>query len=347
MRDDGRPSIVVDHDVLKETFSPETLRARDSQLEQILCCLLPVTKNHKPIHTWLHGKPGTGKTTTAIHALRHIEEKGRIKSVIINCWEKRTFYEILDEMTSQLRILGADEHRTSFKLERLRSHLKEHPFLVVLDEVDQIKNGELSTVLYNLDSMLNAGLICISGSMQILEELEERVRSRLNPHTIFFPRYSRTNLLDILTYRAQLALAPGSWTRLALERIAAAARGDARAAIRMLHKTVVLADHRRLDKITTRALEEQLSAAKEAEKSAILNSLTQDHRILFKIVERKCQILSGDLWQEYQQCCERLKKKPLAARTFYDYANRLVQAGLVKCERARVKGKVMLFKPCN
>ena len=35
---------------------------------------------------------------------------------------------------------------------------------------------------------------------------------------------------------------------------------------------------------------------------------------------------------------------PVASRTFSDYSNMLVHAGLIACERARMKGKVRLFK---
>ncbi len=340
-------SVIVDEALLRESYVPPKLKARETQSEQILCCLSPVIKRRKPIHTWLHGKPGSGKTATAIYALRDLEEKNRIKSVIVNCWEKHSFYEILDEMISQLRVLRAEEHRTSFKLEKLCSYLKDRAFVVILDEIDQIKPRELSTILYNLDSVLNAGLVCISDSTRALQELEERVLSRLNPHTVFFPRYSRKSLLEILTYRAELALAAGSWSRTALQRIAAVAQGDARVAIRMLRRAAVLADHQRMDKITTRSLEGQIKAAKEARKTGILNNLTQDHRILYKIVKQQRQVLSGDLWQKYLQHCARLRRKPLASRTFSDYANRLVQARLITSERARVKGKVRLFKIVN
>lgn len=273
-----------------------------------------------------------------------LEEKAPVKSLIINCWKKRTFYEILDEMISEFRILRADEHRTSFKLEKLRSFFQDGPFVVVLDEVDQVKPRDLSSVLYNLDSMLNAGIVCVSDSTRALMGLEERVRSRLNPHTIFFPCYSRQTLLEILTNRAELALAEGSWSHTALRRIAAMAEGDARAAIRMLRRAAVLADHQRLDRITTAILQEQIKAAKDTRKAHILNSLTQDHRIFYEIVKQKGKILSGHLWQEYLQRCECLRRKPLASRTFSDYANRLVQTGLITSERARVKGKVRLFK---
>lgn len=96
--------------------------------------------------------------------------------------------------------------------------------------------------------------------------------------------------------------------------------------------------------ITTKTLEDQIRAVKETRKTHILDSLTQDHRMLYEIVEQKGQALSVDLWQEYLQRCSQLRRKPLAPRTFSDYANRLVHAGLITSQRARVKGKVRLFK---
>lgn len=344
MNDNGHTSIILEHDILRGNYIPFKLKGRETQTEQILCCLSPAIKRHKPIHTWLYGKPGSGKTATAISVLRLLEEKHGVRSIIINCWEKHTFYQILDAMISDLRILRAEGNRTSFKLEKIRSYLKEHPFIVLLDEVDQIKPAELSTILYNLDSMLNAGLVCISDSTAALHELEERVRSRLNPHTVFFPRYTRTNLLEILRYRAELALAENSWSHTALRRIASMAQGDARVAIRMLRRAAMLADHHQVDRITTTTLAEQIKAVKKTRETSILNNLTQDHRILYKIIKRNEQILSGDLWHSYLEHCSRIKRKPLASRTFSDYMNRLVQTGLISSERARVKGKVRLFK---
>jgi orc1/cdc6 family replication initiation protein len=343
MYDTNHSSIIIDHDVLRESYVPEKLKAREAQKEQILCCLSPVVDKHKPIHAWLYGKPGTGKTTTAIHALRRLEDEASIKTVAINCWEKQTFYDILNAMVSEFRILRAEENRTSFKLEKLRLHLKDIPLVVLLDEVDQIRRSELSTVLYNLDSILNAGLICISDSTRPLAELEERVRSRLNPHTILFPAYPCSQLLEILAHRAGLALCEGSWSQTALRQIARTTADDARAAIRMLHRAAVMVDHQRMDRITTASLKVQFNAARETRRTCILNSLTQDHRMLYEIIKQERQILSGDLWQKYLQCCERVKRRPLASRTFSDYVNRLADGGLITSERARVKGKVRLF----
>ena len=52
----------------------------------------------------------------------------------------------------------------------------------------------------------------------------------------------------------------------------------------------------------------------------------------------------NDLWQAYLDRCGKAGTKPLAARTFFNYVNTLVQKGLLACERARVKGKLRLFR---
>ncbi|MCX5637311.1 MAG: AAA family ATPase [Planctomycetota bacterium] len=344
MYETGQTSMIVEGSILRESYIPEKLFARETQIQEILRCLSPLQNKRKPINLWLYGPSGAGKTATAIYLLNHLKEKAGIKGILINCWQKDSFYEILDEIISQLRILGAEEHRTSMKLEKLRRYLNNQPFVIVLDEIDQLKPSERSTTLYNLDSLGNVGIICISNSRQPLFELEERVRSRLNPYTVFFPAYFSETLVEILTYRAETALVAGVWSKKALRQIAEMASGDARVAIRTLQATAELAENERLDAISTHTLERQWDNARQAKQDHILKSLTEDHRILYQIVKQRGQILSGDLWVEYLQHCVQAKRKPLASRTFSDYVNRLAQVGLIISERARVKGKVRLFK---
>ena len=344
MNDADRASIIVDEAMFRETYIPEKLHARGDQIQEILRCLAPALKKRKPIHLWLHGKPGTGKTATALHILKHLKEKSGIDGLRINCWEKDTFYEILDEVISQLKILRAEEHRTSLKLEKLRKHLGDQPFIVILDEIDQLKPAERSTMLYNLASLGNVGVICISNSQQPFFELDERVRSRLNPCAVSFAEYNSKDLMDILNHRAELALAAGVWSDQTLRQVVDMASGDARVAVRNLKAAAEFAETQRLDAISTHALKKQWDSARDAKQAYILKNLTEDHRILYHIVKQQGQILSGELWQKYLQHCEQIKRKPLASRTFSDYVNRLVQTGLMISERARVKGKVRLFK---
>jgi cell division control protein 6 len=335
--------MIEDQVALSEAFAPDKLLHREEQVREISRCLSPATKRRKPMNMWVYGKAGSGKTATIRHVLSRLKEKSNVDSLRINCFEKNSFFEILDDIIIQLRILRAEEHRTSLKLEKLRKHLGDRPFIVVLDEVDRIKPSERSSTVYNLDSVGNVGMVCISNSHESMFELDERVRSRLNPHPVSFPAYTAGSIMDILTHRANLALSAGAWTDKALKRIAGMAEGDARVAIRTLRNAAELSEDEHSGRISVRNLQRKWSEAREAKKQYSLKSLTEDHRMLYEIIKKECRVLSGDLWQRYLRKCSRLKRKPLAARTFSDYANRLVQVDLISSERARVKGKVRVF----
>jgi orc1/cdc6 family replication initiation protein len=339
-----KTSLIEEQVALGEDFVPEKLIHRDRQMREISRCLSPAVNNRKPIHLWLHGRSGSGKTSTARHVLSRLEERYHIDGLLVNCWEKDTFFEILDDIVLQLRILRAEEHRTSLKLKKLRKHLGERPFIVILDEVDRMKPSEQSATIYNLNAIGNVGLICISESRKPLFELKSRVRSRLNPYPVFFPEYSSVALIDILQYRASLALSAGTWSDSALKRIADMAQGDARAAIRTLRNAAEFSEYEHCDRISTCGLQQKWNDARKARRLHTLDSLTQDHRMLYEIIKKEGRILSGDLWKKYSRRCSRIRRKPLASRTFSDYANRLIRAGLISSERARVRGKVRLFE---
>lgn len=330
--------------MLRDSYIPDKILAREGQIKEIMKHLSPLTKRRKPLNLWLHGPPGAGKTTTAFHVLRELKEKSNINGILVNCWEKNSFYDILDDIILQLRILRAEEHRTSLKLQKLRKHLSGSSFIIVLDEIDRLKSSERSSVLYNLDTLGNIGLVCISNSRQALFGLEHRVRSRLNAYSVHFPAYADEDVINILAERARIALPDGLHSGHTLSQIAGMASGDARVAIRTLQAAAQLAENEKRNAICVDSLKKQLASARQAKQDYLLTGLTKDHRILYRIVKQKGQVLSGDLWQEYLRHCEQVKRKPLAPRTFSDYINGLAHTGLITSERARVKGKVRLFR---
>jgi Cdc6-like AAA superfamily ATPase len=121
------------------------------------------------------------------------------------------------------------------------------------------------------------------------------------------------------------------------------AEGDARTAIQALRRAAELTEEGEAV-VSVDVLAEQHALAAEARSAYVLGSLAEDHRALYEIVRQRGEVLSNDLWQEYLRQCNESGRKPLAARTFSNYANALVQKGLLACEQARVKGKVRLFK---
>ena len=336
--------VLVDRAVLSDAYLPDRLAGRQTQAHEISRCLSPAMQSFGPAHLWLHGRPGTGKTTTVTRLLAELQKTEGVPNVAVNCWQKDTYFEVVDDIVRQLRILRADENRTATKLEKLRRHLEGRRFLIVLDEIDRVCPSERSAAIYNLLSLEGVGLICISSSPQALLELEERVRSRLSPHVIQFPSYSPEEVTQILMYRAAAGLVPDAWSDQTLAQISSVAQGDARVAIRALRKAVAMADAENREKISVRPLKKQWDQQRRIRQEHLLSTLTEDHRLLCEVVARRGEILSGDLRQEYLRRCETIGRKPIASRTFSKYVNTLVQKGLVASEQARVKGKVRLFK---
>jgi len=91
-------------------------------------------------------------------------------------------------------------------------------------------------------------------------------------------------------------------------------------------------------------MEKAWSSVQELRKEYLLSKLTRGHRILYRIVAYQGEILSSDLRQLYLLECSRMKRRPIAERTFSNYINDLKRAGLAWVERARVRGKVRLIK---
>jgi len=337
-------TIVTNPDILSENYVPANIPARETQIQELTFCLSPALKKKKPMHAWLHGKPGAGKTLIAKFILRKIEREAYVEGTYVNCWEQNSYYSVLDKLVRELRILGAEKLNTSFKLERLEACLGSRPFVIVLDEIDQPKRTERDSIIYNLCNIGNVGLICVCNSRTILYSMDGRIKSRLNSKQIELNPYTEDDLAYILEWRAELALYPSSWNKKTLAKIAELAEGDARVAIQTLKNAAYNAENGLSPRIKEKHIKEGYNAAKDLKKTYLLNKLTTHHRLLYDLVKEKKTIHSGQLWKVYLETCAKLKKQPIALRTFSEYINKLIELDLVQVDRALVRGKVRVFK---
>ena len=338
------PSIITNPDLLDETYIPANIPVRESHINELTHCLRPAVKRKKPMHAWLHGRPGTGKTLTAKFILRKIKEEGYVDGVYINCWEQNSYYSVLDKLVRELRILGAEKLNTSYKLERLEKFIGSKPFIIVLDEIDLPKRYERDSIIYNLCELGNVGLICVCNSRSVLYSMDERIKSRLNAKQLEFNHYSESDLAFILKRRAEFALYPGSWSAKSLNKIASLAEGDARVAIQTLKNAAYNAENDFSRRIKEKHIKEGHSSVKIRNRTYLLDKLSSHHRLLYELVKKNKEINSGELWKAYLAKCAKLKKQPIALRTFSEYMNKLIELDLVKWDRALVRGKVRVFR---
>lgn len=267
----------------------------------------------------------------------------RVGGVYVNCWDNPTFLSALDCIARELRMLGAEELSTSFKLERLKKQLSRERAVVVLDEIDRAVPKDRNAILYNLSDLPTVGLICICNSQFVYFGLEERVKSRLNPVRILFQEYSSDELLDILNGRARYALAPYSYGEDILQTIARLSDGGARIAIQTLKTSAYLAENNDKKEVSALHVERAWNSAKELKKTYLLRRLPDHHRLLYELIAKKPGILSGDLRRFYLKTCNARKIKPIAIRTHVNYCKKLVELGLVQAKRAVIQGKTREF----
>jgi cell division control protein 6 len=343
MSRDHLAHLVHQPDLLLEDYVPAEVAARELQVAQLRQALGPALQRRKPVHVWLHGNPGTGKTVTARWVTERLWREGGLKGLYLNCWRYPTYFSILDLIVRELRILGAERLTVSFKLERLSRHLDDTPMVVVLDEIDQLSPKDRNSTLYNLSQVTNVGLVCVCNSESVYFGLEERIKSRLNPVRIHFADYSPAELLTILQRRAFEGLGVGCCPDTTLAAITDLARGDARLAIKTLLDAAMLAQLRHDVAVRPQHVKGAWRSARELTTTHRLARLTDHHRLLHELIVENPGVHSGDLRRLYLHTCAGRHLTPIAPRTFSDYCNKLAEVGAIIAKRAAIQGKVREF----
>ncbi|MDY6766499.1 MAG: Cdc6/Cdc18 family protein, partial [Candidatus Nanohaloarchaea archaeon] len=227
--------VIADARVLTEDFVPREMVHRDAELDQLANALEPLVDGEEPENVLIHGPSGAGKTALSRYALRELEQEVlAFDHQYVNCWEDYNRYKVLYRA---LEGIGKtlDVHRQSTPKDELLTRLRRYdePYVLVLDEVDQLEEQE---VLYDLYTMEDVYMVMIANREEdVFAGMDERLRSRLmGTRRIQFSRYGIDELVDILQDRAEWGLEPGAVSEDVLEEVADAAAGDARLAIAIL-----------------------------------------------------------------------------------------------------------------
>jgi len=316
-------------------LSPETVAGepigREEESEQLRTCLAPMLRGESALNTWVSGPPGSGKTLLARCAVQEAcGGAGTRVAAYVNCWQHRSLYSVLQTIIDELKVLGAEAQDTNIKMDRIRQALRGRPFTFILDEIDRPMPAQREEIIYGLLSLPKGALACIANGTQALATMDERVRSRLSPVVIRLSPYSAKELEAILTDRARRALAPDSWTPAVLNRIAAAANGDARVAIQVLRQAAAAAEMYGNTKLTPRLVEQCLRPWHLVQEEARLVGLSEHEKILVEQVKQHSPLGASELARHYVACCQGRNIRPMARRTFTKYLGRLSAAGLLE-----------------
>ena len=314
--------------VLQEDFVPADVEHRHEEIERLSSALAPLLEGEPPETPLLFGPTGVGKTCVARYTLARLREQLLdVRTTYVNCWQHHTRFRILREL---LDAVGQthDVHRQSTPHDELLDRIEardERPVVVVLDEVDQLDDSRL---LYELLEIPHLHPMLVSNrEADLFAGLDDRVGSRLRGGPrIRFSRYGVDELAAILQARVDEGFEPGSVARDQLERIADAAAGDARVAIRVLRSAARLAESRGETEIDEGLVTEAIPEGKRAVKQRAVETLTPHQRALFEIVEDEGEVTPGDLYERYSARMDDPKSK----RTIRKYLAKLDQYNLVR-----------------
>ena len=319
--------IIHDLSPLTEEFVPEELPHREKHRVEIEQTLEPLLKGYRPQPLLLHGPSGTGKTSLATDIAEELAAGStNLKTCYVNCWidysRFRALYSVVQQIDSPLLI-----HRkgtpTDELIERFERVLRQSRCIVILDEVDQLRDKD---TLYML-ARQQVGLIFIADAPDALLDASMRTRSRLGTaRRIAFKAYSVDELVSILHERARLSLQLDAVPEAQLRAIAQSAAGDARRAIETLRLAATKAEREGHKELAASDIQRAIPEARKLSDQRGISKLNSHQRVLYSIVQEFKEVSSADLYRHYyDQVAE-----PVRVRTLRNYLQKLSFAGFIR-----------------
>ncbi len=195
--------IVLDYD-----YQPKLVPYREDDQRYIASCIKPLFQKRNGSNLFIHGKPGVGKTLSVKHVLNELAETSdEIIPIYINCWKKDTSHKIVLEICEQIGFKFTHNRTTDELIKEISNILNKKSVVVVFDEVDKISENRI--IYFLLEDVYRKAILLITNEKNWLEQIDDRIRSRLNPKILEFRPYSFKETEGILRQRIDYAFVKG------------------------------------------------------------------------------------------------------------------------------------------
>ncbi|MFB6280881.1 MAG: ORC1-type DNA replication protein, partial [Haloferacaceae archaeon] len=309
-------SVFRDEHVFEVDYVPETFDHRESQLESLKYALRPAVRGSRPLNTMVRGPPGTGKTTAVRKLFGELGGQPDVRTVHVNCQLDSTRYAVFSRVFEHVFEYEPPSSGISFKklfgqiVDRLVED--DETLVVALDDVNYLfYENEASDALYSLlrahelRSGARIGVIVVSSdlALEMMEELDGRVRSVFRPEEVFFPKYDREEAFDILRERVKRGFHEGVVGRGELERVAelTARSGDLRVGIDLLHRAGLNAEMRASRTVSREDVEEAYDKSKYVHLSRRLTELSDSERTLVEVIADNEGDRAGEVYEAFHE----------------------------------------------
>ncbi|MBP2029917.1 cell division control protein 6 [Methanohalophilus levihalophilus] len=343
-------SLFKNKEVLRPSYTPETLPHRSDQINSLATILVSALRGDTPSNILIYGKTGTGKTAVARYVGIELEKKSETLHVpcvvlYINCEVIDTQYRLLANLAKQF---GEDVPMTGWPTDQVFHKFKEavdssrQVVIIVLDEIDKlIKKGD--DVLYNLSRIntelenAKVSMLGISNDLKFTEFLDPRVKSSLGEEEIIFPPYDAEQISDILKYRAGIAYKDDSLAEMVIPLCAAFAaqeHGDARRALDLLRVAGEIAEREKKNQVQeshVRQAQEKIEVDRIVE---VVRTLpTQSKLALYSVMLLRNHghrnVTTGEVYNVYRQLCRSAEMDILTQRRVTDLISELDMLGIL------------------
>lgn len=366
----SRESIFKDVSVLSPHYVPDNLPFREQQIEEIMGVVSSALKGRKPRNLFVYGKTGTGKTCSVKHIMDNFNKVAKKSSMIyLNCRIYNSRYRILQKL---LKPFVPELEKAGFGLtffyEKIIEIIKDgYQFIIVLDEIDMTK--DLDDLIYTLtrvnDEVKNGGvtIIGISNKLSFKDALDPRSKSSLYETEMVFPPYTSEQLKKILEGRVDAGFSRGAVDSSALNLAAALTAqesGDARYALKLLFKAGEITEQTNKKKITDNEVEAARKKVDFDIAAETISTLPENHQILLRAIANLSLngskyarldnmdgfLFSGEVYEEYELVCKKIKKRARSVRWYHEYLNDLEMLGLIttKMSSKGLRGHTTLIK---
>jgi orc1/cdc6 family replication initiation protein len=318
--------MIQDARVLQDDHLPREVVHRHDEMSKLATALEPVVEGDRPQHALLTGPSGAGKTCIARAILDRLQEQVLdVHTTHVDCWlhpnDFRILYKLLESIDNTYDVHRSTPHDEL--LERLAAIDK--PFLIVLDEADQIDDPDLLRRLYGISHVTM--ILVTNHERDLFSPLDERLQSRLrSSDTIEFDQYTHAELVGILSDRVNWGLADGAVSGDQLDRIADAACGNARDAISILRSAARHAEQAGREQLGAEDIDEAIPEARAELRQKSLDRLTADQLAIYEVLREADELMPKDITEAYKQRVASPKSK----RTVRKYLRKLEQYNLVE-----------------
>ncbi|MGB9955094.1 Cdc6/Cdc18 family protein (plasmid) [Haloferax prahovense] len=346
----GKPDPIFEQKTLVDVDhvpQPERIVGRDDEIRALSMQLRSAIDGESPENVVIYGETGTGKSLVAKHVSTVAEsmaEGVRIGTAYIDCSDDDTETQAVSHIARKLN----DEDQTGVSVPemglsksvyytRLYTILDElyDVVLIILDEADmQADDGLLMSLSRSRETGktdCRVGVVAISNKVRWAENLNDRVKSSLQPRELNFHSYDANQLRSILEHRRD-AFRDGVLEDGVIQLSAALAaqdHGDARQAIDILRNAGMLAQQQDSETVTEKHVRE---ARREAEKDRfhdLIGGLTVQKKTTLAAVTTlhkqtgRDEFPTGDIYAAYADLCEVIGVEPRTERRVRDFVRNL------------------------